>query len=182
LYYNGNGAEIDAISDAAFDKLERRAIKLEQAYPELALRYPSRSNRVGALPSQNITAATSASLRGGEAISTIEKTLGTPPRKSSTSSNGRGNGGKTGGVPTAANPHLAPMLSLDNALTEVDLKAWLERLSRRLTSQSAISSNGSSGSSGSGSSGSESSRSVFDGMSVRLLSEPKIDGLSLSLR
>ena len=171
-----------AISDAAFDKLERRAIKLEHAYPELAMRYPSRSDRVGAWPLPNTTSETSAS-----AVESRDREGAPKAPLSVSGSNGAGNnGGKGGGgVPSAADPHLAPMLSLDNALTEADLKAWLERLSRRLMSQSALSSSanmiGESSDFGSsetsGNAGSE-----FGGMSVRLLSEPKIDGLSLSLR
>jgi NAD-dependent DNA ligase len=170
LYYNGDGAEADAISDAAFDGLERRASLVARTFPRLAARFPSRAARVGA-PSPRAADATAAGAEAAAGKRATPKTLasGSSPSSSSASSSGgssssSSSGGGGGGALAAASPHLAPMLSLDNALTEAELRQWLGRLGRKLALCRPA------------------GRPAGNSSDVHLVGEPKIDGLSLSLR
>ena len=60
--------------------------------------------------------------------------------------------------------HLIPMLSLDNITTKDQLNAWLERLRKKLITES------------------EKKSKLAMAKSITILTEPKLDGLSLSIR
>ena len=163
LYYNSDSTSRDAIPDWEFDMLERRQRAIEIRFPHLK-RPDSRSERVGASPlSSGVQSEKEA--RGFSSVPSVFNFNSIEFEQTNDSRNtDRING-------MLATPHLSPMLSLDNAMGEVELANYIGRVQRLFRSFLQ-----------SGDLGRAHHVSATDKHVVSFIGEPKLDGLSLSLR
>ena len=110
------GKQTDALSDLAFDALERRE-------RDLVARWPALATALAASPE----AASEAGAGRGDRASRV----GAPPLAARSPTRDAAVMAMSAGLAEAV-PHLRPMASLDNAMSEAELEAFLGRAARRL--------------------------------------------------
>jgi DNA ligase (NAD+) len=169
IYYGGNTNNNNGsleVSDDEYDALARREAELCTLYPDL-LQLLENDSGLGKL-------ATRFGGRVGQMYEEIEKNLSgsdvddvevktLKPKKFSSSS-----------VKRDKRRHLqnAPMQSLDNAMDDVQVVAWLNRIRKLLSASEKADTEGEAAN----------DNKVAEKIPIQVIAEPKIDGLSLSLR
>jgi DNA ligase (NAD+) len=134
LYYESGGPEI---SDAEYDALVAQEAMLCQTYPHLLQKLEVASG----LGTEATRYGGRIGIGANETTASKKKNKAKKPKSPAPDRHDK-------------QQHLAPMLSLDNALDTAQLLAWLERIRKKLNGAD----------------------------SVTVVSEPKLDGVSLSLR
>jgi NAD-dependent DNA ligase len=144
-YYNleGQSTEAPIIPDDEFDALVRREEELERQYPDFLKRWQEESGK-------GVTATRSGRV-GAQVVTVVANTTATAPR--------------------LKRQHLTPMLSLDNALNDDQLYAWLRRVIKAATELHRMEKDVST-----------QDPSKPERLQVTIITEPKLDGVSLSLR
>ena len=174
IYYGGGSNNnshngVSEVSDDEYDALARRETELCTLYPHLLLLLEEESGlgpmttRFGGRVGQYYEQVEENSSPGGSDDTTNEVVKRPKPRKVTTSSTKR-----------IKRRHLqyAPMQSLDNAMDDVEAVAWFNRV-RKLLSVFDKADTGDK---------SDIAIKAAEKYPIRIMAEPKIDGLSLSLR
>ena len=156
LYYDGGHPEFD---DDDYDALARRESDICQQYPHLEAKWQAESGL-------GIQATRHGRVGPGASECIIDE-----KNKDSQSVT-------PGTLPRLKRNHLVPMLSLDNATNRAQLEKWLRHIVKQLTLQS------NEGNTNSEEIDIQSSalKAIGDTSVTTILTEPKLDGLSLSLR
>ena len=172
IYYGGsnnnNNNGVSEVSDDEYDALARREAELCALYPHLLLLLEEESGlgpmttRFGGRVGQYYEQVEGNSSPGGSDVTV--KVVETPkPRKVTTSSAKR--------IKLRHLQH-APMQSLDNAMDDVEAVAWINRVRKLLVAFNKADTKDKAGI----------ASKAAEKYPIQIMAEPKIDGLSLSLR
>jgi NAD-dependent DNA ligase len=158
LYYGGQQPELD---DDAYDALARQEDAICQLHPNLELQWQEESG-LGVQATRRGRVGTASTIFTSVDLVIPSVTTGTKKYNKSIEA----------AIPRLKRTHAVPMLSLDNVTNQAQLMAWLQRVYKTLTVRDDE--------------GDDRPTTPTDPKqitkAVAILTEPKLDGLSLSLR